>query len=181
MILDATAGNRAMWQKKQAEPIIYIDIEKRLQRKPTIFADNTNTPFLSKSFSTIFYDPPHSWRSYTSRHSYPSKALLRSKYPSKKSTPQYYGWDKYDSRQAIIKHIHLAQVEFQRILKDDGLLWFKWSEVELTLRRVLVLFDDWIKLMILYISDPTQTAGNVQTYWVCLCKKNIGGEQTRLN
>jgi len=61
MILDATAGNRTMWKVKDAEGIIYIDMERRLMNKPTIFADNNTTPFLDKAFDTIFYDPPHKW------------------------------------------------------------------------------------------------------------------------
>jgi len=59
VILDATAGNRKMWRKKDYLDIIYLDIEKGLEVKPTIIADNTQTPFKDKTFHTIFYDPPH--------------------------------------------------------------------------------------------------------------------------
>jgi hypothetical protein len=33
MILDAGCGNRAMWEEKEVEGIIYCDIETNLQRK----------------------------------------------------------------------------------------------------------------------------------------------------
>jgi hypothetical protein len=34
MILDATAGNRSIYQYKKSENIIFIDIEKQLWTKP---------------------------------------------------------------------------------------------------------------------------------------------------
>lgn len=171
MILDATAANRTIWLKKDNEYTIYIDMEKQLKYKPTIFADNTNTPFLDKSFDTIFYDPPHDYGAPPFNHTLESNrenAEFIKKHPF---CLTYYGWDKYKNQQELLIHIYKAQKEFHRILKNDGLLWFKWCEVKMTLNRILKLFEDWNILMIINLSDPTKTWGKQKSYWVCLSKE----------
>lgn len=180
MILDAAAGNRTMWRTKHSEHIIYIDIEKRLERKPTIFADNTNTPFLNEAFSTIFYDPPHGWGKGHYFYNIPDSETFKKKWRGYGQYPRYYGWDKCKTRGALIAHLYKAQTEFYRILQADGLLWLKWNEAKLPLSRILRVFDRWQELMRLYITSPTQTAGAHQTYWVCLQKKEGKEKQIRL-
>ena len=180
MILDATSSNRTMWKTKDIEGIIYIDMEKKLEVKPTLFADNTNTPFLDKSFDTIFYDPPHSYATYTGIYSFPDKASFQAKWQGYGDIPRYYGWDKYKSQQALLVHIYRAQKEFHRILKDDGMLWVKWNEMDITVRRILALFEEWYELLHLYIKSPTQTFGKSQTYWLCLMKERREYLQTTL-
>lgn len=61
MILDATAGNRTIYTYRQSENIIFVDIEKQLWVKPTLYADSRQLPFKDKAFSTIIFDPPHDW------------------------------------------------------------------------------------------------------------------------
>ena len=78
MILDATAGNRTMWQTKQADGIIYIDMEKRLEVKPTIFCSNEQTPFRDNTFDNIFYDSPHTYGVYNRSFAQPNWELQRS-------------------------------------------------------------------------------------------------------
>jgi hypothetical protein len=180
MILDATAGNRSMWRHKNTPNIIYIDIEKKLERKPTIFADNTKTPFLSGIFDTIFYDPPHSWRQDLFWASFPTHEEYSKLYKPKKCVVAYYGWDKYKNQQELLVHLWRAQKEFHRILKDDGLLWLKWNVQNISIRRVLLLFEDWKELLRLYIKAPSQTAGKSQTYWICLMKEKKEFKQTTL-
>jgi hypothetical protein len=180
MILDATAGNRTMWQTKKVEDIIYIDIEKKLKRKPTIFADCTNTPFLSETFDTIFYDPPQMWGGEPFHHEAVGFLLRRQWARSKPYAWTYYGWDKYKTRNELIVFIYRAQKEFQRILKYDGLLWLKWNECKISLNRILVIFIDWTEVMRLYVNDPTHTASKHQTYWICLSKKKKETMQTTL-
>jgi len=179
MILDATAGNRSMWQHKNTESIIYIDIEKRLAVKPTIFCDNTNTPFLDNTFDTIFYDPPHYYRTDDSDLLTMTRAEIKLDMKFKHRLHTYYGSRFARYKHQIIRNTYLAQKEFMRILAPDGLLWIKWCETKLTLKRILSIFAEWQILMIINVADPTHTMGKYQTYWVCLCKKNIGGEQTR--
>ena len=180
MILDATAGNRIIWKTKDSPNIIYIDIEKKLERKPTIFADNTNTPFLSETFDTIFYDPPHYVKKESIYFGFPDSESYRRVWHKKRKYPAYYGSDKYGSQTKLMTHIYRAQKEFARILKQDGLLWLKWNEIDIKLYRVLAVFQDWTELLRIYVKAPTQTAGKTQTYWVCLKKKEKGIVQTTL-
>lgn len=180
MILDATAGNRTIWQHKNSKNIIYIDSQRKLTTKPTIFADNTYTPFLDNIFSTIFYDPPHDWGS---KEGYHPEYYIEIKRWAAKHKPfafTYYGWDVYQSYQELLHHIFKAQKEFYRILKPDGLLWFKWCEIRKPLNKVITLFVDWTELLRIYVKSPTQTAGTGQTFWVCLEKKQRNDIQLTL-
>jgi len=170
MILDATAGNRTMWNWKNIPGIIYIDMEKKLDRKPTIFADNTNTPFLPRTFDTIFYDPPHSWDTKTGFFSFPDREGYNALYKGNRKFPTYYGWDKYKTKQALVAHVYRAQKEFYRILKDDGLLWLKWNELTVPFKKIIPVLDLWGVLLFLRIKSLLQVAGTAQTYWVCMAK-----------
>jgi len=171
MILDATAGNRTLWEYKYSEHITYIDVEKKLERRPTIFASNEHTPFPDKTFNSIFYDPPHNWGGAIHFFSFPNRRERMKVFKDASGCPTYYGWDKFKTRGRLLKHMYNAQKEFQRILKDDGLLWFKWNEMRILLRRLLPVFNDWLVLMTLYVNDPTHTAGKHQTFWLCMQKK----------
>jgi hypothetical protein len=180
VILDATAGNRTMWQTAYDKDTIYIDIEKRLAVKPDIFADNTNTPFLSESFDTIFYDPPHGWGEGHPFYKYPDSESYKKKWQGYGEIPRYYGWDKFKNQQELLVHLWRAQKEFHRIIKDDGLLWLKWNETCISLNRVLRLFENWFIMLILSIKSPTQTAGTKKTFWVCLKKEKVKIVKTTL-
>jgi len=167
-----------MYETKNANCIIYIDIQKKLARKPTIFADCTRTPFKPKTFHTIFFDPPHNYAVDGLWYSIPDSETFQKKWPGYGKIPRYYGLERYRSRSALIKFIYNAQKEFLRILRDDGLLWLKWNDHAIPLNNILSIFKNWTILLILYIKDPTQTWGKGQTYWICMCKKE--GYQTEL-
>jgi len=180
MILDATAGNRTMWQIKQVDGIIYLDMERKLKNKPTIFADNTNTPFPAELFDTILYDPPHNWGGGDEPNPiYPSE-IKKWKQEHQPFAFTYYGWDKYKTRIGLIRHVYQAQKEFHRILKPDGLLWFKWNEMRIPLDRILACFDRWLELIRLRVDDPSHTAGAQQTFWVLFSKKIEETQQQQL-
>lgn len=170
MILDATAGNRTMWITKDSENIIYIDSQKRLEVKPTIFCDNTRTPFPDKTFDTIFYDPPQGWGTYNSRHVYPKNTPEYRKILDRPGLPVYYGWEIYKTRRELVRHIYKAGEEFYRILKDDGLLWLKWNVMRIPLYRLLSIFSTWKLMLRIYVKSPSQTAGKHQTFWLSLEK-----------
>jgi len=180
LILDATAGNRTMWKTKNAENIVYIDVEKRLAKKPTIFADNTNTPFLPETFDTIFYDPPHDIGRDDSDLLGMGKLRLKEAKRSEHRLHTYYGLHYIKTVNDMIKMLYHAQKELHRILKQDGLLWLKWNEVKMPLKRILRIFTDWTVLLEINLSDPTHTMGKKQTYWICLTKKKRDIVQTTL-
>jgi len=180
MILDATAGNRTMWRHKDSENIIYVDIEKRLEVKPTLFADDRKLPFRGRQFDTIFFDPPHAYGGgsllFTSPfHTAEYRARFRDKDPT-----SYYGWDKYKTKSELLRYIYQAQAELRRVLKDDGLLWLKWNEMNISVRTILHLLQDWRLLLELPVKHKAQRLGKMQTYWLCLEKKLGTGRQLTL-
>lgn len=160
-----------MWAHKHAPNIIYIDVERKLEVKPTIFASCEQTPFPNHTFDAIFYDPPHNWGGATHYFSFPSKRERKEVFPNASGVPTYYGWDKYKTRHALIRHIYNAQSEFKRILHPTGLLFLKWNEMRIPIHRILSVFHDWLELMRLYVNDPSHTAGQHQTYWVILTQR----------
>lgn len=171
MILDATAGNRTMWQKKNIKDIIYLDIEKMIKVKPIIYADNTSTPFLPGSFDTIFYDPPHDYGRDDTDILEMSRTQLKCARKHERRLHNYYGYKYAKNRVTMIKLLYGANKEFNRILKDEGLLWLKWCEIKLPVHRMLTIFDNFTVLMLLPITSPQHTMGKQQTYWVCMKKK----------
>jgi hypothetical protein len=180
MILDATAGNRTMWQTKISDKIIYIDMERKLQTKPTLFADNMATPFRDATFTSIFYDPPHDFGAKPFDHEMRPLAVNREYIKHHPFSTTYYGWDKYATKMDLIKHLWQAQHEFYRILTHDGLLWVKWCEIALPINKLLSIFADWSLLLEIKVRSPTQTWGSKQTWWLCLCKKSMESRQTTL-
>lgn len=180
MILDATAGNRTMWIHKRCRDIIYIDGEKKLTVKPDIFCDNTHTPFKDKTFDSIFYDPPHFYNDTGSFYAIPDAETYLKKWQGYGEIPRYYGGDKYKTQTGLIAHIHKAQKEYLRILKDDGLLWLKWNETYIKLGTIKWLFENWHEMLELplRLSNPNRT--KAQTYWVCFCKQEKQIVQTQL-
>lgn len=181
MILDATAANHCIWETKFNDEIVYIDFEKRLQIKPTLFADNRYMPFSNEIFDTIFYDPPYAWNFQSIYWGYPNADEAKKFWKPELAKPEtmrklshvqtYYGMERYKNKTDLISAIWKAQKEFQRVLKNDGVLWLKWNELRLTMNRILVLFNEWSVMLRLRIDDPNQQLSDFQTFWIMLMKK----------
>lgn len=169
-----------MWAHKDSENIIYIDVCRELERKPTIFCSNGKAPFQACVFHTIFYDPPHTWGVKGDFHTYPSRSKEYIDKWKDDAIPRYYGWERYDTRHKLITHIYRAEQEFNRILKDDGLLLLKWNVMSIKLHNILGIFHEWRILLKLFIKAPSQTRGKHQTYWICMEKKKGRTKQTSL-
>ena len=175
MILDATAGNRLIWENKNSSNIIYLDFNKRLQVTPSIFGDNRHLPFKDKVFDTVFFDPPYasgykthfwSFANITEFREYGKWGECHGK------IPQYYGIDLYKNKSHLFKYIFLALYEIFRVLKDDGMLWFKWNNFEIAFHKIHGLFDSWQKLIQLNVTDNKQTNSDIQTVWVAYEKSH---------
>jgi len=167
-VLDATASYRSMWKTKKSEGVLWIDIEPEIELAPDIVMDCTNTDFEDGRFHTIFFDPPHNYghTKNTGVHQTPSRKIQKEKWGN---TGAYYGFDRYHNKAELLSFIHKAQEEFKRILADDGILWFKWGELRITLDALLPIFKDWVLMTRFEVAYRGEVKG-CRTWWVALMK-----------
>lgn len=127
-ILDACCGSRMFWFDKSNEDVVFMDnrqIEdtlcdgRKLEIKPDIVADFRKMPFQNNTFRLAVFDPPHLIRAG-------EKSWLAKKYG--KLGP---GW-KQDLSQGFS--------ECMRVLKDGGVLVFKWNEDQVKLKELENIF-----------------------------------------
>lgn len=184
MILDAGSGNRCMWLLKTNESIIHIDIEKALQNKPDLFASNTNLPFKTNAFDTIFFDPPFAWNTPTHPFfSYPNYELMHQKYPNRdrNGIQSYYGIERYKTRTELAAYLYRAEKELRRVLKPDGCLWLRWCTMtEMDHNNVLGIFADWHEMLRHEMGSAKRNTGETSSYWFMLMKKPIKYQQPDL-
>ena len=171
-ILDATAGNRTMWKTKESPHIIYIDIEPDLEYPPDRFLDNTKTDFPDNYFNAIFFDPPNLWGKKKNELvvTTPSKKVADEKFNYGRKYPTYYGLDKYSTKIDLLIFINKAQKEFQRILKPNGMLWLKWSEVKITMNQIRPFFREWDEMIC--IKMKLSPVGKNRSFWIMYMKNS---------
>jgi len=152
-ILDACCGGRMFWFNKEHPNALYIDnrvCEKGHNRhkvnhcvKPDIVMDFRKMDFPDKKFSLVVFDPPH----------------LATLGKTSKFAKDYGKLNKETCRDDIKKGFN----ECWRVLKDDGILIFKWNEYEIK------------KKDILNVIEKTPLFGHpvgskIQTHWLCFMK-----------
>ena len=156
LILDATCGSRTIWFQKDEPHTLYVDqrefnTEKRFGSKdslrkyickPDVISSFTALPFPDNSFYHVVFDPPHLVRAG-------DDAWLTLKYGK---LPQ--DW------QSVIKQ---GFSECMRVLKPNGTLIFKWSDVQVTTREVI----DAIGMEPLY---GHRSGKNMNTHWMAFMK-----------
>lgn len=124
--LDVCCGTRAFWFDKDNQDAVYCDIrdeiiklpDRHITVHPDIQCDFRALPFPDKSFPLVIMDPPHT--THAGKHSW-----LRQK----------YGTLEKDWR----SQLRDAFRECFRVLTPDGVLVFKWSEVEIPVREIAAL------------------------------------------
>ena len=118
-ILDATAADRAMWYNKENPLTTFVDV--RPEMKPNIVMDITKPYFQDKEFDLIIFDPPH----------IPTGPENTGVFAKK------YG--RFSANQ-IRELIRDAFNEFYRILKDEGLVIFKFNDHSFPLKKVILQY-----------------------------------------
>ncbi len=160
MILDATAGNRVLWNCKNPPFTVFIDREIRLAVPPHVFADNRYCPFRDDVFTLVIYDPPYcigrseSWMFFNPDLKKYSK-LRRDKRPF-----GHYGL--YRSKRELFVNLFHASREFLRISQR---LCFKWGTPTFSLWMVLPFFKPWLEIY----RKGRKSKGNSRksfTWWV---------------
>jgi hypothetical protein len=174
-----------MWEQKENPNILFIDVEKELQRKPNVFASNVNLPFKDSQFSTVFYDPPFKWNCDDHQFfSFPNREKLHKMYPDIRpdtNPPSYYGIDRYKTRTELVSYIYRSEKELYRVLKEDGILWLRWCEmVNMTHNQVLAIFQNWRICLTHEIGNSKRVTGESASYWFMLMKKPLNFNQKEL-
>ncbi len=139
-ILDATAGNRKMWDGRTPEIpyVVFMDRETKLRIPPDVFADHRAIPFRDDVFYCVVYDPP-----FMARRNPPQywNDPRETKYLNKRGfQARNAWWGLPKTKKELISTIHKAQKEFQRI---TNILCLKWVEVDYSLWKILPFFKDW--------------------------------------
>jgi len=177
-VLDLTAGNRTYWRKnaKALLGVTYCDMETRLEIKPDRIEDFRNTTFNNESIDVIFLDPPHSWRNSDtlSMFTTPNIAMMMKRFGSKldgNRPPRYYGWDKFKSKEELIKAMIYLAEECHRILDKHGIIWLRWNEMSVPYKEILQIFSEqFIECFRLNVVSPHKTS-KIRTIWACFMKE----------
>lgn len=127
-VLDVACGSKMFWFNKKNPDVEYCDkrvVERHefypkryIEIAPDTVCDFTALPFEDKQYKLVVFDPPHLTRAGAT-----SWTALK------------YGTLSGDWKEMLKKGFS----ECFRVLDDDGVLVFKWSEVQIPLREILPL------------------------------------------
>lgn len=142
-ILDLSAGNRAVWFKKDHPFATFLD--RRPEVRPTIICDTRKdlSKIVGRGFDLFVFDPPHC---NSGKNSNMSKA---------------YG---YHTTEQILELIEKTGQQAHKIGKKNALMALKWNSHDIRLERVLDLLPGWEPLF----GHLTKDGPRSQTYWVML-------------
>lgn len=151
-ILDVACGSKMFWFDKQNPDVEFCDKRvlpraeyypgRYIEIRPDTVCDFTALPFPDESYYLVVFDPPHLLYAGT-------KSWMNVKYGClHKDWPQV---------------LHDGFWECWRVLKPNGTLIFKWSEVDIPLRNVLKAIK----------KDPLfghRSGKAMNTHWLCFMK-----------
>ncbi len=151
-ILDVACGSKMFWFDKNNPDVEFCDKRvvprheyyphRYLEIKPDTVCDFTALPFADSTYRLVVFDPPHlTWAG------------------DKSWTSLKYGCLKGDWREMLRKGFS----ECFRVLDADGVLIFKWSEVQIPLKEILPLSP----------VPPLfghRSGKNMNTHWLCFMK-----------
>lgn len=166
IILDTTCGSRSIWFNKNEPHTIYCDIRseewegdfgsairsdgkkkhRELVINPDIICDFTDLPFENNSFYLVIFDPPH------------IKNLGKDSWMRKAYGSLYEGWEDM---------IRNGFRECMRVLKENGVLVFKWSDVSVSTRDIINVIGQ----------EPLfghRSGKKMNTHWMCFMKFSEG-------
>lgn len=158
LILDACCGGKAFWFDKENPNVLFADIRVM---EPEIVGNEDNarirkclpdkimdfrnmSDIEDNSFQLVVFDPPHL---FLGENSYMAKV---------------YG---YLNKESWKDDLRKGFTECFRVLKENGVLIFKWNEYDVPLKEILKLTE--YKPVFGHPSGKTQ-----MTHWVCFMKIN---------
>ena len=151
-ILDPCCGSKMFWFDKNNPDVEFCDIRKLerteyypgryIEVNPDTVCDFTALPFADNSFYLVVFDPPHLRQAG-------KNSILGTKYGILEGD-----W------QDVLKR---GFCECMRVLRPNGILVFKWSEVQITLKEVLQAIGE----KPLFGNKQPKQSG---THWLCFMK-----------
>ena len=161
LILDACCGSKMFWFDRNNPDVLFADIRKeesilcdgrKLVIDPDIISDFRKMKFPDKRFKLVVFDPPH------------LNSLGKNSWMAKK----YGVLDKVSWKDDLARGFN----ECWRVLEDNGVLIFKWSDVDIKVSEILKLINQ----------KPLfghRTMINNRTIWMCFMKlkTNQGGHK----
>ena len=159
-ILDPCCGSRMFWFDKENPEVIFGDNReldttlcdgRKLEIKPDVLMDFRKIPYVDNFFKLIVFDPPH------------MNSLGKNSWMAKKYGVLGETW-RDDLRKGFS--------ECFRVLKDGGILIFKWNESDIKVKEVLELVD--------YKDLFGHPSGKLQkTHWICFMKHSLYLNKTK--
>ena len=153
-ILDPCCGSRMFWFDRNHPSAVFGDIRseshvlcdgRALTVSPDALMDFRALPFQDGTFKLVVFDPPHL------KHAGAS-SWLRAKYGA--LTPDTWRGD-----------IRKGFAECFRVLATDGVLIFKWNEIQIPVREILALTDQRP-----LFGHPSGKRAN--THWITFMKRS---------
>lgn len=129
-VLDPACGSRMFWFNPKDQRTLFGDARseshvlcdgRALNVHPNVKMDFRCMPFSDKSFNLVVFDPPHLIHAGKS-------SWLRHKYGALANST----WQ---------EDIRKGFSECFRVLKPNGVLIFKWNEIQIPTKQVLALTD----------------------------------------
>lgn len=150
-ILDACCGSKMFWFDKENPNVVFCDNRnisetlcdgRKLIISPDVVADFKDLPFDDESFYLVVFDPPHLLKAGDSSWLVKKYGKLGDDWKSELKQ----GFD-----------------ECMRVLKENGILIFKWSEVDIPVSEILKIFG--------YEPLFGHKSGRLnKTHWLCFMK-----------
>jgi len=160
-ILDVACGSKMFWFDRNNPDVLFCDIRneehilcdgRKLKINPDLVMDFRKLEFKDNNFKLIVFDPPH------------LKNVGQNSWMAKK-----YGRLEKSWREDLKKGFN----ECWRVLKNDGVLIFKWSEKDIKVKELIEIFGR------RPIFGHT-TNNKSQTIWMCFIKRDNSDDQTAL-
>ncbi|WP_125764455.1 class I SAM-dependent methyltransferase [Companilactobacillus hulinensis] len=130
LILDVCCGSRMFWYDKNNSNVVFMDNRelntelsdgRKLSISPDIVADFREIPFPDNTFYTVVFDPPNLINAG-------KNSWLAKKYGT--LNPNTWEHD-----------LSIGFRECMRVLKPKGTLIFKWNTEQISMNKVLNLFN----------------------------------------
>jgi len=170
-ILDVCCGGRMFYFDKQDPRVLFCDNRyfettlcdgRKFEVKPDIIADFTQLPFADNTYQVVVFDPPHLLRNTGMSKFKVQYGTLAGE--TDRKLPTGYQQVKYGASYSDWQDmLQKGFKECFRVLKPNGVLIFKWSDIDIKVNEILKLTEQ--KPVFGHKSGRLN-----KTHWICFMK-----------